>query len=134
MSGNTSMESTQQDSGMIAIATAINKLADAVTAFTIASNGGDASAEEKKGRKRQDSQVTVSQELATFIGVDVGAPITRQEASAMVMQYVKSNDLQDPSDRRKIVPDAALAALLGSGDVVNVLNLKSSLKDHFSAI
>jgi len=119
---------------MQAIATAINRLADAVTAFTIATTGGDSAGEEKKGRKRQDTPVTLSKELATFIGVDAAAPITRQEASAQVMQYVKANDLQDPGDRRKIVPDAALAALLGSSDVVNVLNLKSSLKDHFSAV
>ncbi len=85
-------------------------------------------------KKRQESPVQVSEELAKFAGLDAAAHITRQEATKAVMQYVKDNSLQDSEDRRNIVPDSALAKLLASGDVVSVLGLKSALKAHFTAV
>jgi chromatin remodeling complex protein RSC6 len=120
-----------------AVATAINRLADAVFAMggaSAAQAGGSSSSAVKPAKKaRQEALVKVSDELSRFTGISADAEVTRQEATALVMKYVKDNGLQAVDDKRNIVPDAALTALIGSDAVLKVLNLKSSLKDHFSA-
>jgi chromatin remodeling complex protein RSC6 len=120
-----------------AVAAAINRLADAVSAFgglSVTAQAGSSSPVAKPAKKaRQESLVKVSAELSTFTGISTDSEVTRQEATALVMKYVKDNGLQDVDDKRNIVPDEALAALIGSNAVIKVLNLKSSLKDHFSA-
>lgn len=129
------------DSGSTAaiesVAAAINRLADAVLALGVGSGGAgsDEASSSKQSKRRPDAAVKISDELAAFIGVDAAEPITRQDATGMVMKYVKENALQDKEDRRKIVPNADLAKILRDGAaVINVLTLKSALKDHFSAI
>ena len=121
-----------------AVAAAINRLADVVAALGLGSNsngGVEGAGPSKQSKRRPDTAVRISDELAAFIGSDASEPITRQEATGLVMKYVKDNSLQDKDDRRKIVPDADLAKILKDGDaVINVLTLKSALKDHFSAL
>jgi len=130
--------SDQQQQTMIAVAAALDRMAAAMEGVVLAMSGhgatGGASAAKAPAKKRQDAAVTVSDELAAFVGIDAGEATTRQAASALVMKYVKENSLQDKDDRRRILPDAALAQLLGADGVVSVLNLKSALKDHFSAL
>lgn len=126
------------DSGSTAaiesVAAAINRLADAVLALGVGQPSEDAGPS-KQAKRRPDAAVKISDELAAFIAVDAAEPITRQEATGLVMKYVKENALQDKEDRRKIVPNADLAKILRDGAaVLNVLTLKSALKDHFSAI
>lgn len=125
------------------VADAINRLADAVMGMSVAPTEPAPNATAPAAapapttapaRKRTEAAVKISEALANFIGVSALEPMTRQEATAEVMKYVKAHDLQAQGDRRKIEPDAALAALVGSSDVINVLNLKSSLRDHFTAV
>jgi chromatin remodeling complex protein RSC6 len=123
------------------VADAINRLADAVMGMSVAptepaSNVATTSAAPAPvpARKRTEAAVKISEALANFIGVSALQPMTRQEATAEVMKYVKANNLQAQGDRRKIEPDDSLAALVGSTDVINVLNLKSSLRSHFTAV
>lgn len=119
------------------VAEAINRLADAVMGMSVAPTEHTAPLEAPAvapARKRTEAPVKISEALATFIGVSSLETITRQEATAEVMKYVKAKDLQSQGDRRKIEPDAALAALVGSSGVINVLNLKSSLRNHFTAV
>jgi chromatin remodeling complex protein RSC6 len=123
----------EQTAAIHAVAAAINRLADAVAALKTRSEPEGRPPSEAPSKKRSNAMVMLSPELASFTGLSSDQPVTRQDAAAVVMKYVKDNDLQDPADRRKIHPDAALAALLGSDEVLNVLNLKSSLKSHFTA-
>lgn len=118
------------------VADAINRLADAVMAMSVAAPG-EAPAEAgaaAPARRRTEVPVALSDALAAFIGVPAQTAMTRQEASAEVMKYVKAHDLQVTGDRRKIQPDGALGALIGSHDTLNVLNLKSALRNHFAAV
>lgn len=122
------------------VADAINRLADAVMGMAVAPTAApspSASAEPSRAppaKKRTETAVKISEALANFIGASALEPMTRQEATAEVMKYVKANKLQTESDKRKIEPDASLAALVGSSDVINVLNLKSALRDHFTPV
>jgi chromatin remodeling complex protein RSC6 len=117
------------------VADAINRLADAVMGMSVAPpETAPPAPSVAPARKRTEAPIKISEELANFIGVSALETITRQEATAEVMKYVKANDLQSRGDRRKIEPDAALAALVGSSNVINVLNLKSSLRNHFTAV
>lgn len=124
------------------VADAINRLADAVMGMSVAPTdpAPNASAPMTSAvpapvsRKRTEAPVKISEALANFIGVSALEPMTRQEAASEVMKYVKANNLQAQGDRRKIEPDEALAGLVGSTDVINVLNLKSSLRSHFTAV
>ena len=132
------MADSAQTSAIEAVAAAINRLADAVAALNTSAAtdlaSASTSAQPVVAKKRNNAQVLMSKELADFTGLPVAEPITRQAASAAVMKYIKDNDLQDHEDRRKIRPNAALTALLGSDAVLNVLNLNSSLKNHFKSV
>ena len=115
------------------MASAINRLADAIGALglTGAPRATDASTP-SAAKKRVDAPVMLSAALAEFTGLSSEEAMPRQDAAAKVMKYIKEHGLQDPKDKRRILPDAALAALLGTDQVVNVLNLKSCMKDHFT--
>lgn len=116
-----------------AVAAAINRLAEAVAAFGSAPTGQTAPATAKPAKVTKTSRpVRVSEELSAFTGIPVDEEVTRKEATAKVMQYVHDNGLQDVDDKRNILPDAALATLLGREGVLKCLNLQSSLKHHFT--
>lgn len=75
----------------------------------------------------------ISDALATFLGMESGTSLPRTEVTKRVNEYVKSNDLQNPSDRRTILPDEKLRALLNPGqdDTISYFNLQKFLKPHF---
>ena len=114
---------------ILSVAEAINRLADAVTAMS--PNGAPKAVPAKK---RTEALVAISEELAKFIGVSPTEHITRKEATSLVMKYVKNNNLQTEDDRRKIAPDSALEKLVSSKEIINVLNLRSSLQSHFTVV
>lgn len=60
--------------------------------------------------------VLVSDDLAQFIGVDNNEPITRVLITKKICQHIKDKNLQNPSDRREILPDPALKKLFNITD------------------
>lgn len=56
--------------------------------------------------------VKISEAVAQFTGWDVAQPRARVEVTNFVCDYVKQNNLQSPKDRRIIIADAKLSALL----------------------
>jgi len=72
--------------------------------------------DEKKPRAENNSgfmmkPVNISPELANFIKVDTKEPITRMAITKKICEYIKEKDLQNPKDRREILPDPALKSL-----------------------
>ncbi len=61
-----------------------------------------------------------SKALAAVIGDE---KVTRGEAIKKMWAYIKEENLQDPSDKRKIMPDEKLAAVFGSSDSLNMFQL-----------
>lgn len=77
--------------------------------------------------------VRISQELASFIGVDVNEPITRVEITKKICQYIKENNLQNPLDRRIIEADPALQNIVGPTDEEEKLtyySLQKRIQSH----
>ena len=56
-------------------------------------------------------------------GVDVGSSLPRTILTKMVYDYVKTNNLQDPADKRRIFPD---------DNIKKLFHLKDSDELHFS--
>lgn len=78
--------------------------------------------------------VTISPEMAKFTGWDAKDPRSRVEVTKYICDYIKEHDLQNPSDRREIRPDAKLQKLLGvsnDGTALKYYSLQTHLKRHF---
>lgn len=60
--------------------------------------------------------VLISEDLASFIGVHNDQPITRVLITKKICQHIKEKDLQNPNDRREILPDQALKKLFNITD------------------
>jgi chromatin remodeling complex protein RSC6 len=75
----------------------------------------------------------ISSDLAAFLGLDAKNEISRVEVCKMLYAYIKSNNLQDPSNGRHIVPNDPLRTLLGvkESDDLTYFNLQSFLRIHF---
>jgi upstream activation factor subunit UAF30 len=55
------------------------------------------------------AEVQLSADLAEFLGTE---RMPRTEVTKRIWAYIKENDLQDPSDKRNILCDAALEKVL----------------------
>jgi len=75
----------------------------------------------------------ISDELAQFLGKEVGTEMARTAVSKEINQYIRTNSLQDKSNGRKINPDAKLSTLLkiNKGDELTYFNLQRYMKHHF---
>ncbi len=100
-------------------------------------------AAKKSGKKRKVSTnrapsgfvkpTKISDELATFLGKAKGVEMARTEVSKEINTYIRSKELQDKQNGRKIHPDAALTKLLniGKGEELTYFNLQRYMKHHF---
>jgi len=75
----------------------------------------------------------ISNELCSFLGKPKGTEMARTEVTKYLTQYIKTNDLQDSANRRKIIPDKKLQKLLNVSvnDEVTYFNLQKYMKVHF---
>lgn len=78
-------------------------------------------------------QKPLTEELCKFMGVAAGSKRSQTEVTKFISDYVKSHSCFDPSFKRRILPNAALAKLLRVDDKTEVtyLNLQRFLKVHF---
>ena len=81
--------------------------------------------------------VQISAEMAKFTGWEPDVPRSRVDVTKYLCQYVRDNDLQNPSDRRIIRPDTQLKDLLKLKENYNEKNpltyysLQKSIQHHF---
>ena len=75
----------------------------------------------------------LSPELCQFMGLKAGEKRSQTDVTKFISEYVKSHSCFDPTFRRRILPNAALAKLLRVDDKTEVtyLNLQKFLKVHF---
>ena len=95
----------------------------------------------KKSKKTGVSQTpsgfakptSLSDDLCTFLDLSKGTELPRTEVTRLMNKYIKDNNLQNPEDKRTILPDAKLKALLDVKDTdkVTYFNLQTFLKPHF---
>jgi SWIB/MDM2 domain len=93
----------------------------------------------KKAEKRPPSGFVrpclISDEMAEFLGVEIGTMIARTTVSKLINLYIRNNNLQDKTHGRNINPDEKLATLLNvkpdSDEKLTYFNLQRYMKHHF---
>ena len=75
----------------------------------------------------------ISDELARFLGKDIGTEMARTSVSKEINEYIVANGLQNKDNGRFINPDAKLTQLLKikKGDTLSYFNLQTYMKHHF---
>ena len=75
----------------------------------------------------------ISDELANFLGRDIGSEMARTDVTREINKYIRANSLQDKDNGRKINADAPLKALLKIDDEVALtyFNLQRYMGPHF---
>lgn len=86
-------------------------------------------AAKKKTTKRTGTPLPLSKELQAVVGEK---ELTRTEVTKKVWEYIKSKDLQDPSNKRLIVPDNKLAKVFGHSDPIDMMKLAGILSKHIN--
>ena len=82
--------------------------------------------------------VKISKEMSKFVGWNPEELKSRVSITKALCQYIKDNDLQNPEDRRQIVPDSKLAKLLNydqkvDGKPLTYYYLQQKIQPHFSS-
>ena len=76
----------------------------------------------------------VTDDLCDFLGAEKGTKIARTEVTKQIMAYIKSNHLQNPENKKMIVPDEKLWKLLGEearGKEITHFNIQKYINKHF---
>ena len=93
----------------------------------------------KGGKKREPSgfakPTKISKELAKFLNVEENVEMARTAVTKALTEYIRNHNLQDPKDKRNIMPDAKLKKLLKASpdEKVTYFNLQRFLKVHFES-
>ena len=80
-----------------------------------------------KGGKKAGSSLRISDDLKAVIG---DAASSRGEVTKKLWEYIKKHNLQDPKNKRKIVPDAKLAKVFGSKKPIDMMELAKLIGQH----
>lgn len=78
-------------------------------------------------KKRVMPTLQLSPELAKVVGSD---SLPRADVLKKLWDYIKEHKLQDPSNKRKILPDANLSKVFGSKEAVDMMKLAGILTPH----
>ena len=89
--------------------------------------------EARKANNAFLKQKPLTPELAAFMGIKSTDKRWQTEVTKFISEYVKTHNCYDPTFKRRILPNAALAKLLRVDDKTEVtyLNLQKFLKVHF---
>lgn len=81
--------------------------------------------------------IKISADLASFLETSSDEPITRVHVTKKLCQYIKENDLQNPSDRREILPDEKLTSLFRLDDQnykLTYYSMQKAIQQHIFKI
>lgn len=82
---------------------------------------------EKKPSSAFMKPMHVSPELAAVIG---NGPMPRTEVMKRLWDYIKKHRLQDPKNKRNIIPDQNLSKVFGSSQPINMFKMTSKVFSH----
>lgn len=89
------------------------------------------------GKPRQPSgfvkPTKISDDLAVFLEKESGSEMARTEVTREINKYIRTHNLQDPTNGRKIHPDVKLRTLLEvpTTEELTYFNLQKYLSKHF---
>lgn len=69
--------------------------------------------------------------LAAVVGTD---PIPRTEVTKRIWDYIRSNNLQDPKDKRTIKADAKLKRVFNGKDSVSMFEMTKLVNEHLKNV
>ena len=77
----------------------------------------------------------LSEELCVFLGIDKGSELARTQVTKLITNYIKTHNLNDAANKRKIIPDVPLQRLLnykvGTDPELTYFNLQRFMKHQF---
>ena len=91
----------------------------------------------KSNEKRHPSGFAVpyklSEELYSFLNINNGEKVPRNDVTRMINEYITNNNLRDEKDKRIIKPNKELHKIFNSSneDSITYFNLQSYIKHHF---
>jgi upstream activation factor subunit UAF30 len=92
----------------------------------------------RKSGNRQPSgfvkPTRISEELAKFLDKPISCEMARTEVTREINKYIRTNNLQDKDNGRKINPDTKLSTLLKlkKSDELTYFNLQRYMSPHFA--
>lgn len=118
----------------------VNKTQRSVNAILEHLEGADpkAAATKKKRAKKEPSGFAkpslLSDDLCEFLNVPQGSKMARTEVTKKLTEYIKTNDLQNPQNRRQIILDDKLKRLLkvDVDTIVTFFNIQRFLSGYKS--
>lgn len=75
-------------------------------------------------------QLLLSDAMCKFSGWSVDTMRSRNEVTRFICDYIKARALNSASDRRQIIPDAALAELFGTSETITYNHIQRCLQER----
>lgn len=76
--------------------------------------------------------IDVSEKLSCFMGLKEGQKVARMEVTKYIMDYIKTNNLQNPNNNQCIVPDVKLNTLFQhDAENLTYFNMQKHIHKHF---
>jgi len=74
----------------------------------------------------------VSEKLSDFMGLTEGQQVARTEVTKYIINYIKTNNLQNPNNNQSIIPDVKLKSLFDNHDgEITYFNIQKHMNKHF---
>jgi chromatin remodeling complex protein RSC6 len=76
----------------------------------------------------------VSEDLCVFMGKEKGSLVSRTEVTKSLIKYIADNKLQNPENKRQILPDETLLKLFGDdarNTVIDYFTMQKYVNHHF---
>ena len=76
----------------------------------------------------------ISDELSEFIGVEKNSMVSRISVTNYLIDYIKKNNLQNPSNKRIILPDESLTKIFGEESKqkqIDYFTMQKYMNHHF---
>ena len=83
--------------------------------------------------------VKISSDMAKFTGWDPSELKSRVDVTKFLCNYIRENNLQNPNDKRQIIPDVKLSKLIKydskkEAEPLRYYSLQKFLKPHFTKV
>ena len=78
----------------------------------------------------------VSKDLADFMSISNDELVSRSDVTKFINEYIKNNNLQDPNNKRNILPDSKLHSILYNNNdhndqAITYFSIQKHLNKHF---
>jgi chromatin remodeling complex protein RSC6 len=74
----------------------------------------------------------LSDKMYEFLNIPKGTEVARVEVTKLIHAYIKDHSLQNPQDKRIIVPDEKMRSIVGDHPHITYFNLQKFLSPHIT--